>query len=346
MIRKIGIVSLSSGIIGEDSVRHEVEIGLARLRDYGLEVEFLPHARMGLKYLDAHPEARAADLVRAFDDPDIDLILCAIGGDDTYRLLPYLMDGGALARAVRPKPFLGFSDTTINHFALHRLGLNTFYGQSFLADVCELGPQMLPYTRRYFEALLHDGTIRRITPSDTWYESRTHFGPDQVGKPLAAHPDRGFERLQGPDAFSGRILGGCIDSMLDMFEGLDHPDMPDVCRRYALFPGADSWRGQILLLESSEVQMPPALYRRSLEHLKRAGVFGAVSGVLVGKPMDEKFDAEYRRALVEVIDDPALPVVCNLNVGHALPRCIVPFGVPAAVDAARQVIAFQPDGAT
>ena len=45
-------------------------------------------------------------------------------------------------------------DTTINHFMLHKVGLNTFYGQSFLADVCELGPEMLPYSRRYFEELI------------------------------------------------------------------------------------------------------------------------------------------------------------------------------------------------
>ena len=30
MVRHIGIVSLSAGVIGETSVRHEVEIGLAK----------------------------------------------------------------------------------------------------------------------------------------------------------------------------------------------------------------------------------------------------------------------------------------------------------------------------
>ena len=52
--------------------------------------------------------------------------------------------------------------------------------------------------------------------------------------------------------------------------------------------------------------------------------------------------AEYRERLAVVIDDPALPVVCNVNVGHALPRCVVPFGVEAVVDADRQRITFAP----
>ena len=44
--------------------------------------------------------------------------------------------------------------------------------------------------------------------------------------------------------------------------------------------------------------------------------------------------------LRQVIDDPALPVVCGLNAGHALPRCIVPLGVPARVDVQAQKIEF------
>lgn len=73
MIRTVGIVSLSSGILGEPFVQHEVRLGLARLQDYGLQVRFLPHARAGLEALRAHPEWRAEDLLQAFRDPEIDL---------------------------------------------------------------------------------------------------------------------------------------------------------------------------------------------------------------------------------------------------------------------------------
>ena len=56
--------------------------------------------------------------------------------------------------------------------------------------------------------------------------------------------------------------------------------------------------------------------------------------------LDDSQKAEYERLLRQVIDDPALPVVCGLNVGHALPRCIVPLGVPARVDVQAQKIEF------
>ena len=343
MIRNIAVVSLSRGIIGEPFIQFQVEIGLRRLKELGLNVKFMPHALKGLEYVKAHPEKRAEDLLQAFRDPEIDMILCAIGGDDTYRLLPYLFDHNELADAVTNKIFLGFSDTTINHLMLHKVGLRSFYGQSFLADVCELGPQMHPYTRKYFEELISSGSIREIRPGDVWYEQRESFTPEQVGKQLPAHPDHGFELLQGPPVFSGKILGGCIDSLYDMFNGDRYADMPLLCKKYHLFPDPEDWKGRILLLESSEEKPSPAKYKRALEYLKEARVFRAVSGVLVGKPMDDTYAEEYRELLVNVIDRPDLPLVFNINAGHAMPRCIIPFGVDAVVDAENQIIRFSED---
>ena len=117
--------------------------------------------------------------------------------------------------------------------------------------------------------------------------------------------------------------------------------MPVLCRKYKLFPEAADWRGKILLLETSEERMPPEKYKKALLSLKEIGVFRELNGVLCGKPIDNLYDAEYKALLREVIDDPTLPVVCNLNVGHALPRCIIPFGVPACVNVTEQRISFQ-----
>ncbi len=340
MVRNIAIVSLSSGIIGEEQVRYEVEIGLRRLNEYGLNVKFMPHALKGLEYVRNHPEKRAEDLLEAFRDPETDMILCAIGGDDTYRLLPYLFDHNELAEAMTNKIFLGFSDTTVNHLMLHKIGLNTFYGQAFLCDICDLGPEMHPYTRKYFEELITTGTICEITPSDVWYEERELFSPDQIGTETPSHPNQGFELLQGSPVFSGKILGGCIDTLYDFFNGDRYADMPVLCRKYHLFPDVEDWKGRILLLESSEEKPAPAVYRQALKYLKDTGMFGAVSGILAGKPMDETYAEEYKQLLVEVVDRPELPIVFNLNIGHAMPRCIMPFGVEATVNVKKQIIRF------
>nr|WP_297763769.1 S66 peptidase family protein [uncultured Butyrivibrio sp.] len=342
MIKNVAIVSLSSGIIGESFVEFEKNIGIKRLEEFGLKVKFMPHALKGLDYIKDHPEHRAQDLLEALKDPEIDMILCAIGGDDTYRLLPYLFDNNELAKAVKGtnKVFLGFSDTTINHFMFHKVGMPTFYGQAFLCDLCEIAPDMLPYTKKYFQELIATGTVKEITPSDVWYEERTEFSPEKVGTSTPSHPNKGFELLQGPAVFSGKILGGCVDSMFDFWDSERYEDMPVLCQKYHLFPDAKDWEGRIMLLETSEERPTPEKYKKALEYIKKTGAFDAVSGVLVGKPQDEVYAEEYKKLLVEVIDNPELPVLFNVNIGHATPRCIIPFGVEATVDANAQVIKF------
>lgn len=343
MIKTVQIVSLSSGILGEPFVAHELALGVKRLEEYGLTVRFSQHALCGIDYIKAHPEVRAADLLSALRDPDVHMILCAIGGDDGYRLAPYLFDNDELKNALCQKIFLGFSDTTWHHFMINKLGMRSFYGQAFLPDVCELDREMLPYTRHYFEELLKTGGICEITPSAVCYDERTSFGEDQVGVPRVEHENGGFALLQGAPVFSGQILGGCLDTIFDMFDGTRYADAPLVARRYALFPSEEEWRGKILLLETSEEKMPPEKYARAAAHLKDAGVFRAVNGVLLGKPMDGTYDEEYRRILLETVDDPTLPILANVSIGHATPRCIIPFGVRATVDAAAGKITFAPE---
>ena len=49
---------------------------------------------------------------------------------------------------------------------------------------------------------------------------------------------------------------------------------------------------------------------------------------------------EYKKIIVDVIDNPNISVVANINIGHATPRCIIPFGIEAEVDAVNQKIRF------
>ncbi len=342
MIKTVGIVSLSRGTIGEDFVKHELDLGVRRLKEYGLTVKFMDNALKGIDYLKEHPDKRAEDFLQAFSDPEIDMILCAVGGDDTYRLLPYLFENEELQKAVKKKIFLGFSDSTMNHFMLYKTGLNTFYGQSFLSDICELGKEMLPYTRKYFEELIMTGMIKEITPSDVWYEGRTNYDKEQVGVgvELTAKPNRGYELLQGTPVFHGEILGGCADTIFDIFDGERYGNSPELCSKYELFPSKKDWEGKILLLETSEEKMSPDKLKKVLLKLKETGIFEVVHGVLVGKPMDEAYYEEYKEILIEAIDNPTLPIVYNVNIGHALPRCIIPFGVEATVDVEKQKICF------
>lgn len=222
---------------------------------------------------------------------------------------------------------------------LHKLGVKTFYGQSFLADVCELEEEMLPYTLSYFKELIGTGTISEIRPSNVWYDERMDFSEKALGTKRTRHENQRFELLKGKATFEGEILGGCLESLYQIFDNTRHEDTIELCAHYQLFSSLSEWAEKILLLETSEEKPEPTLYRKMLEALKATGIFAVLNGVLVGKPMDETYYDEYKQILLDVIDTD-IPILYNLNVGHATPRAIVPFGVKAQVDANEQVIRF------
>lgn len=332
---KVAIVSLSGGMLGEDFCSHNIEIGVKRLKEYGLEPVFMPNALKGIAYLKEHPQARAKDLKDAFLDASIAGIICAIGGDDTYRVLPYLMEDEEFIRGVKenPKLFTGFSDTTINHLMLYKLGLSTYYGPNFICDLGEIADDMLPYSKKAFESYLEGGECSEIVSSEKWYEERKDFSRAAMGTDRIAHKEeRGFELLQGSEVFGGRLLGGCLDSFYDILTTTRYEDEKEICEKYGLFPSKEEWMGKILFIETCEEKPAPELFEKEITALKERGIFDAVNGVLVGKPQDEAYYQEYKDILIKVIDNKELSIVYNVNFGHAAPRCALQYGAMAKVD--------------
>lgn len=332
---KVAIVSLSRGMLGEEFCSHNMEIGVKRLKEYGLEPVFMPNALRGIEYLKEHPEARAKDLKDAFLDDSIAGIICAIGGDDTYRLLPYLMEDAEFIRAVErnPKLFTGFSDTTINHLMFYKLGLSTYYGPNFICDLGEIADEMLPYSKKAFESFLEGNEYREIESSEIWYEERKDFSRAAIGTDRIVHKEeRGYELLQGSEVFQGELLGGCLESFYDILTTARYKDEKAVCEKYGLFPSKEEWVGKILFIETCEEKPAPELFKKEIMVLREKGVFDVVKGVLVGKPQDEAYYQEYKDILIKVINNEELPIVYNVNFGHAAPRCALQYGAVVKVD--------------
>ena len=213
---KIAIVSLSRGLLGMPFCKHELDIAIKRLKEFELEPVIMPNALKDMTYLQEHPEARASDLKEAFMDDEIKAIICAIGGDDTYKTIPYLMEDEDFINAVKnhPKIFTGFSDTTNNHLMLNRIGLSTFYGPCLLVDIAELDKEMLPYTKKYFEKYFLNEKSYEIESSPVWYSDRESYGPEEVGKPRKSNKEtHGYEVLNGSGKVTGKLYGGCIESI-------------------------------------------------------------------------------------------------------------------------------------
>ena len=319
----VALVSLSSGIAGEEILSHRVSLGKARLEnDFGLNVSIMPNAMRGIAFLDENPQARADDLMAAFSDPGIKAVITMIGGNDTIRLLPYIN-----YKTIRdnPKIFMGYSDTTVNHFMMYKAGLTSFYGPCVLVEFVE-NRAMHPYTKRYIHQTLfekHDSM--QIKPSPQWtceYLDWANPANNNISRTMTQDP-KGYELLQGSQTVEGTLLGGCVD-VLPMIIGTE------------LWPDKKQWNNTILFLETSEEYPAPHTLKYILRGMVAQGIFAGVKGIIFGKPKGEKYYDEYKQVLLQVIGKeagcPDLPILYNLNFGHTAPICILPYGIKARID--------------
>lgn len=332
---QIAIVSLSWGGLGDAELIHRYHLAKARLEnDFGLVVVPMPHALKGSEFLYQHPEARAKDLLQAVEDPAIKGIFCAIGGDDTIRLLPYL-DFDLLAQY--PKIFMGYSDTTVNHFMLHKAGVVSYYGPSIMAELGEYG-QMFAYTKAALKEVLFapsNGYMLRSSP--VWSKTFIPWQVENQAQQKQLLPEEhGYELLQGQGRATGEVLGGCID-VFPMMVGTK------------IWPTLSDWQGKFLLIETSEEKLLPDLLLRYLRNLGAQGIFSVIHGILVGKPQAEVYYEEYKAVYRQVLQEygqEELPVLYNLNIGHADPMGILPLGVKISVDFDAKTIVFSESATT
>lgn len=333
---KVAVVSLSAGILGEEKFIHKYYLAKQRLEEeFGLQVACMEHALRGAKYLSEHPEARAQDLMDAFRDPSIRGVISAIGGDDTIRLLPYI-DFSVLHD--NPKIFTGFSDTTSNHLMLHRAGLVSYYGPCVMCNFSEY-VKINDYTREMIvKTFFEPPETLEIPAAPYWYDDEDEkiwWCEENMNRAKAYHPEtRGYELLQGAGVAEGELLGGCADVFIQL-------------TGTPLWPSREEWRGKLLFLETSEEDMSPDCLCWILRNLCAQGIFDEICGVLVGKPARRSKYEPYKQMLRRVIaleaGHPELPVLCNLNFGHAEPIGVLPIGLRCRLDAdARRLTLLEP----
>lgn len=320
---KVAIVSLSRGMIGEQMFIHKFNLAKKRLEgDYGLKVVAMPNALKGIDYLYSHPEARAQDLMDAFRDTEIKAVFNAIGGDDTIRLLPYI-DFDVLRN--NPKIFTGFSDTTTNHFMMHKAGIASYYGLSVMNNIAEY-VSINEYTKNAMEKTLFEPQdTLEIKCSDfcSYEKDKIWWKEENMNRATPRFTNTGYEVIQGKGKVVGELLGGCIDVFPELLGT-------------SLWPSLDEWKNKILLIETSEADMPEMVLCWFLRNLHAQGVLNVIKGIVVGKPaVEEKLDS-YKEVYKKVVgfeaNLPNLPILYNVNVGHAYPIGVFPLGLKYEID--------------
>jgi muramoyltetrapeptide carboxypeptidase len=162
----------------------EIEFARQTLQGWGLEVVLGESIDAAHHQFAGDDALRRRDFQRQLDDPSIRAILCARGGYGTARLVDEL-DFSAFAE--NPKWIAGFSDITVLHSHLLRLGYQSIHGVMPVLFGQENGAASL--------ASLHHAL----------------FG-EPLGLTAAAHP------LNRPGTTSGELVGGNL-SLLQTITG-------------------------------------------------------------------------------------------------------------------------------
>jgi len=322
----LAVVSLSAGLLAMMPHRHEA--GKRQLRQaFDVEVVDAPNATRDDSWLRASPQARADDLHWALTDPSINGIVTAIGGDDSVRLDRYL--DLEVIRA-HPKPFIGFSDTTLQHLAFRRAGVVSFYGPSLLAGFAENGG-IHPFTRAAVHRAMFTAEPYELTAAPEWTEEHLDWrDPALARRRRRWWPNPGWAWLQGEDAVQGPLVGGCIES-LEMAKGT------------VWWPADDEWNGAVVLLELSEEAPPPESVAHWLRNYEATGILARIGAILLGRPENYSQQRTFelwdtvQRCLAEA-GRADLPVVANVDWGHGSPMGVLPLGCVVSVDPPQQRI--------
>lgn len=306
----VATVSVSGGRAGDADMLPRYQRGKARLEDvFGVKVVEMPNALRGADFVDRHPKARAEDLRDALADPSIRAVIANMGGDDLYRLLPYVDEG--LIRS-HPKVLLGYSDISTLHGCYMRAGVVSFYGPNVLTPIAQPGA-LDAYTEDAMRRALFDASPMGVVP------------PPAQCTPIAWQDDpppvwtegMGYRVLQGSGVVRGRLIGGCAGPMRQ------------VMRTWA-FPDEGLWTDALIFLEfGMGGEGRDGLH--DLRAFAAAGVFARAKGMIC-PPLTPGAEVALCRLMEIELGMPDFPILTGVAFGHSTPMTVLPMGCMAEVD--------------
>jgi muramoyltetrapeptide carboxypeptidase len=279
-------VAAPSGPVDEERLHR----GVSELERLGFGVRVADGVLERRGFTAGTVENRLGQLHDLFADPGVAAIACARGGAGTVQLLPHL-DRDLLKE--NPKPLLGYSDITLLHLEMERLGLTSLHGPM---------------------------VARELADGDTAYElaSLWHALTGE-GEPYASGPDD-LVALAGGSGV-GVLRGGCL-SLLAAAAGtpwaLRSTDEPTIL--FVEDVDEKPYRVDRML---RQLRASGALQ----------GVSGVVFGDMKGCAPGFHDDYTLEEVLLEALDGLDVPVALGLSSGHtAHPNVTLPLGVPARLE--------------
>jgi len=329
---RVAIVSPSWAGAAVFPVVHEM--GLRVLVDeFGLVPVEFPTTRMA----GASPHQRAQDLNAAFADPDIRAVMAVIGGSDQIAVLPHL-DAGVLS--ANPKPFFGYSDNTNLLNFLWNLGIVSYHGGSTMVHLARPGGAHPVFLESLRHALFTHDTVA-VSPVERFTDLQPNWGdPATLVNPLPTTDEPGWHWHNADRVVTGPTWGGNLEIL--------HWNL--AANRW--IQANESYRGCVLILETSEEMPSSDDVFRMLRNVGERGLLAQFPAVVFAKPKAWSTDAplgEGQRAVFRADQEAAVlralatynpdaMAVFGPDFGHTDPQYVLPYGGLMTVDGPARTI--------
>lgn len=250
----------------------------------------------------ARPVDIAEELNGLLRDPEVRAIIAHDGGQTAFGYLD-LIDVEAIT--ADPKPILGYSDISLLHLVLYaRTGLVGFH-----ADLATRG----------LGAAWHAAPAARRAELEKLYTALL-----TSTEPIGALPAGPSWECWRPGRTEGRLIGGVINRIV-----------LTQATPYAL--PLEWFDGAVLFWE--EAGGLASYVWSYLQVLRHSGILDRISGMVVGIPdaidgLDSPGASPTLAEIVlDVLGDRDIPVLGNVEIGHAGPNLPMPIGIRVALDA-------------
>ncbi len=307
----IGVFSSSSPVSATTPVRYERGVEFLKSKGFRVVNGSLYQRQDG--YRSGSIAERAEEFNQLLYDENVDILMSAIGGNNSNSILPYI-DYEYLKK--HPKIIIGYSDTTALLLGIYaKTGLITFYGPAVAPSFGEL-PPFVEWTYQNFMEILDNKVYPyKYEKPMVWTDEFIDWKSQNREK--EQYPNEWICVHEGQ--VSGRLIGGNLNTMNGFF-GTEY--MPVI------------QEGDILFIEDS--LKDACTIERSFSLLKLAGVFQKVKGIILGK--HEKFDdngtgRKPYEILLEVLGESDIPFLAEFDCCHTHPMLTMPLGCQVLLDA-------------
>jgi len=281
----------------------EASSGLAKLRELGFKVSLGECVKKlnASGYLSGTDEQRADELNEAFRDNEIAAVFCITGGYGTSRMLPHV--NYDLIKS-NPKIFLGYSDITALHIAIHqKSNVVTFHGPMIIS----MGSEFTDYSEKWL--------LRAIT------------NPDPIGE-ISNPVDGPIIKTITEGAASGQLVGGNISLMAST---LGSPYEIDTRNKLLFVEEIDDPpylidRNLTALWLSGKLQ-------------EAAGII--VGEIVRSKPREGEASLSLWDMIRDRIGTTGKPAVYGFVCGHGKHHLTLPIGAEARLDATKRVLSIE-----